>query len=94
MQIRNILSQIRNYSGRNQFIYTIDNFTKHNIKYIKKFELSIRNPKDLSFIYPTVYESSIIFDKGNMRVIQQFQNDNLEELMNNVSDFISREIKI
>jgi hypothetical protein len=94
MQIRNILSQIRNYSGRSKFIYTIDNFTKHNIKYIKKFELSIRNPKDLSFIYPTVYESSIMFDKGNMRVIQQFQNDNLEELMNDVSDFISREIKI
>jgi hypothetical protein len=94
MQIRHILTQFRNYSGRNQFIYTIDNFTKHNIKYIKKFELSIRNPKDLSFMYPTVYESSIMFDKGNMRVIQQFQNDNLEKLMNDVSDFISREIKI
>jgi len=94
MQTRHILTQFRNYSGRNQFIYTIDNFTKHNIKYIKKFELSIRNPKDLSFIYPTVYESSIMFDKGNMRVIQQFQNDNLEDLMNEVSDFISREIKI
>jgi hypothetical protein len=72
----------------------MENFTKHNIKYIKKIELSVRNPKDLSFIYPTIYEGTIMFDKNNMILIQQFQNDNLEDLMNEVSEFISKEIKI
>ncbi len=94
MQIKHILTKIRNYTTRNDFIHNIQNFTKYNIQYITKFELTIRNPSNLSFIYPTVYESSIIFDKGNMRVIQQFQNNNIEDLMNEVSDFINREIKI
>lgn len=86
---------IRYFStDRSYFINTINNFTKYNIKYIKKFELSIRNPNDLNFIYPTVYEASIWFDKDNMRIIQQFRNDNIKDLMDDVGDFINNEIKL
>lgn len=93
--LRPNLGHIRQFTtNRSFFIDTINNFTKHNMKYIKKFDLSIRNPNDLSFIYPAVYEGTIWFDKGNMRIIKEFKNNNIEQLMNEVSEFISKEIKI
>ena len=98
MQIRYFLGQIRNYNTKvwnnNEFITRIEKFTKHNMKYIDYFELTIRNPKKLIFIDNTIYEGTIRFNKDNMRVIKHFENDNIENLMNEVSDFISREIKI
>ena len=84
----------RNYIPTKENVDSIINFTRHNIKYINRFELTIRNPNKCNFLYPTTYESTIWFEKNNMNIYKNFQNKNFQNLMDEVTDFISKEIKI
>ena len=74
--------------------YLISNFTQYNIKYIDEFVIKIRNPKPNSILYKNVYEVNLWFEKNNIRLIKYFYNNDINDLLEDVSKFISNEIKI
>lgn len=84
----------KRYISQTKFIDTINNFTKKNIKYIDRFELVINNPKKLNIFNPSVFEGNILFCKDNIRIYKKFQNNNVEKLFDEISQFISNEIKL
>jgi hypothetical protein len=76
------------------FVETINNFSKNNIKYLDSFQIKIKNPKQLNIFNPTIYEGTIWFSKNDMKIYKTFNNNDLKLLMDDVSKFISNEIKI
>lgn len=85
----------RCFSSNNfHFIETINNFSKHNIKYLDFFEIKIKNPSQLTMFSPTIYEGTIQFSKNNMKIYKTFNNNDIKLLMDDVAKFISSEIKI
>jgi len=76
------------------FIETIVNFTKNNIKQIDHINIKITNPLKLNIFNPKVYDATLVFKKNDMSVYQNFSNDNFEDLITNINDFVSKEIKV
>ena len=76
------------------FIETITTFTKNNLRHIDHIELRITNPKKLGFIYPKIYEATLAFKKNDMSIYQKFQSNDISNLLEEASNFISKEIKV
>jgi len=88
------LKNIRIYMSQVEFIDKINNFTRNNLKYIDSFELKITNPKNLNMFDLTIYKGTIWLSKDKMKIYKTFDNNNIEEMFDEISSFISKEIKV
>jgi hypothetical protein len=72
----------------------ISNFTQHNIKYMDEFVIKIRKPLPNAIVYKYVYEGNMWFEKNSMKVVKYFYSNDITDLLDDASKFISREVKI
>ncbi len=72
-------------------------FFNHNCKYIDNIEILFYNPNSVranSIMRPTIFEAKITFEKNNFRLYKTFNNNNYDNLIKDMQDFIEKEIKI
>lgn len=95
-QIRSFLKiNYRNFVTRSEFIVKINNFTNQNLKYLDSFELKINNHKNLNIFNTHIYQGVLWFkNESDMTVYKNFRNNNIDELFDEISDFIGNEIKL
>jgi hypothetical protein len=86
-------SYSNNYSQK-QFISKINNFINYNFQYIEEFNFKIKKPeKNISECY-MIYNATITLKKDTINIQKHFKNNNIEEIFDEISYFISNEIKI
>ena len=76
-----------------EFVELLNDFSKHNIQYIKRMEIIITNPKEIGFLYPNIFEANLIFNKDDMLLTKTFKNNNIKNIFDQINDFINKEIK-
>lgn len=88
---------IRKISSLSSITPHIKDFTKHNLQFIDKIEITIYNPNTVSsnsIFRNYQFNANISFLKNDMRLYKQFENNDFEILLNNIKKFINNEIKI
>ena len=64
------------------------------MSHIDYVNIRINKPEKLNLFHPTVYESTISFKKNNMNIHKKFENNEIEKLFDDMSEFIKNEIKL
>ena len=78
-------------------IVPVINFSKHNMQYIDKMEITIYNESTVSkasIFRKYMYTSQIYFKNNDMHLYKIFEDDDFDALLNRINNFISTEIKI
>jgi len=78
-------------------ISNLGTIAKHNMKYIDKINIEIFNPSSVrksSLFRPTVYKSTIHFNKDNLYFYKEINSHNLDDLVNEIKETIASEIKV
>ena len=84
----------KRYIYQIEFTEKIKNFTKHNISFIDNIKIKITNPNKLNIFNNHIYKANIWFIKKDMNIIKDFGNNNIDNLFNDISNFINKEIKL
>lgn len=72
-------------------------FFNHNCQFIDKIEIVFYNPRTVNPNYisrSTLFSSTITFEKNNFRLYKNFNNNNYDDLLKDMENFIETEIKI
>ncbi len=78
-------------------LQVLNNFAKHNIKYIDKINIEIFNPKTVykgSIFRENNYVAYIHFKNDNMSLYKHVDAETIEILMEKMDKIISNEIKL
>lgn len=72
----------------------LTDFSKNNLQFIDKIDVTIYNPNTVSknsVFRKNMYESNVCFINRGMYVQKKFENDNFEHMINDVNNFIDNE---
>jgi sRNA-binding carbon storage regulator CsrA len=93
---KNLFVKINNrkYLTQTQFIGVLNNFTKYNLNHIEYVNIRINKPDNCNIFRPTIYETIISFKKDNMNISKTFENNDIQKLFDDMSEFIRNEVKL
>ena len=98
---RNISTIFKDMNSKYTDINTLikkSDFSKYNIKFVDRIELTIYNPSTVSphfMLRKNLYESVIYFNKNDdIRLTKTFKDDNFDKLIMRIKNFINIEIKL
>jgi len=77
----------------NSLIINKNNFD-YNYKYINQINITMNSPNNLSIYRKTLFEANIYISKDNMSIYKNFYSNNLEDLFNQIKNYINNDIKL
>jgi len=74
----------------------INDFSKHNVHFIDKLEITIHNPDTVSKTSPYrehMYKATVKYNQNGKMMYRIFENDDFDTMYNTMQNFIHNELK-